>query len=91
MSHRYAEQNPNGPMFRNTEGRPWVKDSVNCRFHQLQKKVGRKVALVDFRHGYCDRLLKAGVDAVVVASLMGHVNVGMVANVYTPYHRMATT
>jgi integrase len=83
ICRRRAEQHPTGPLFRNEDGRPWTKDAVNCRFHRLQGKMGRKIALYDLRHGFCSEALKNGVDPVTVANLMGHANTSMVASVYS--------
>jgi integrase len=78
-----AERHPQGPLFRNRDGEPWRKDAINCRFHRLKKKMGRKIALYDFRHAFCHEGLKRGVDAVTVANLLGHANPSMVATVYS--------
>ena len=80
---RMAEANPDGPLFRNRDGVPWKKNAIICRFQRLKERVGRTIALVDFRHGFCDRLLKNGVDAVAVANILGHANTAMVATVYS--------
>lgn len=36
-----AELHPEGELFRNTEGRPWTKDAINCAFCRLQLALGR--------------------------------------------------
>lgn len=40
VSRRLAEQHPKGPLFRNSAGRAWNKDSVGCAFDRLQMRVG---------------------------------------------------
>ena len=35
-------KHPEGPIFRNSKGRPWTPYSVNCRFERLQKSFGRE-------------------------------------------------
>jgi hypothetical protein len=30
-----------GPLFVNTKGKPWTKDSIGCRFKRLKKKLGK--------------------------------------------------
>jgi integrase len=80
---RMAAANPAGPLFRNRDGAPWTKNAITCRFQRLKGAMGRTVALVDFRHGFCDRLLKNGVDAVAAANILGHSNTAMVATVYS--------
>ena len=32
---------PKGPLFRNTSGRKWTKNSVNCGFLELQRRMGK--------------------------------------------------
>jgi integrase len=73
---------PNGPIFRNTRGRPWTKDSVNCRFERLEKKLGTKYCLYLFRHSFATRLLETGLDALTVAVLLGHSNPAMLSTTY---------
>lgn len=38
---RLALKHPSGRLFRNTSGRPWTKDAVNCAFGALQNRMGR--------------------------------------------------
>jgi integrase len=33
---------PKGPIFLNSDGRPWRVDAVNCRFNRLQEHLGRQ-------------------------------------------------
>ena len=71
-----------GPVFLNTRGNPWTPNSCANRFDRLKKKVGRMVALYDFRHAYATDMLKNGVDPLTVAELMGHTNVKMLMETY---------
>jgi|LSQX01.3.fsa_nt_gb integrase len=32
---------PEGPLFRNTQGKPWTTEAVNCRFLDLQMRIGK--------------------------------------------------
>jgi integrase len=41
-----------------------------------------KHCLTEFRHSFCHRLLKSGVDALTVSVLMGHADQSMIAKVY---------
>lgn len=34
---------PEGPLFRNSVGRPWTADSVNCAFTRIQIRMGRRM------------------------------------------------
>ena len=73
---------PEGPMFRNTKGRPWHPYAVNCRFERLKKKLGRKYCQYLFRHSFATRMLEAGLDALTVAILLGHQNPAMLSATY---------
>lgn len=70
-------------LFLNRIGKPWTIFSIDCRFKRIAKRTGKKFALYDFRHGFCDRMLRAGLDHITVAHLMGHTNAAMVARVYS--------
>ncbi len=39
--------------------------------------------MYDFRHSFITRKLKAGVDPVTLANLVGHANTSMIARVYS--------
>jgi integrase len=43
----------------------------------------KKLCLTAFRHSFCHRLLKSGVDALTVSVLMGHADPSMIAKVYS--------
>jgi integrase len=79
---RLADTRPHGPILLNSEGNPWTKDAINCAFCRLESKVGQKYHLGAFRKGYATEALKAGVDTVTLAHLMGHRDPGMVSRVY---------
>ena len=80
--NKHAELNKEGPVFRNTVGNPWTPNCCACRFGHLKQKVGRTVALYDFRHAYGTDMLKSGVDPLTVAELMGHTSVKMLMETY---------
>jgi integrase len=79
---RLAEANPPGALLLNSDGKPWTKDAINCAFCRLEKKLGRKYHLGAFRKGYATEALKAGLDTVTVAHLLGHRDPSMVSRVY---------
>jgi len=72
-----------GKVFLNVDGNPWKKSAICCRFYRLKKKLGKKYAAYDLRHGFCQRMLEGGVNHLVVAELMGHSNGQMVAATYS--------
>lgn len=82
ITRSYMEKLPEGPIFRNTQGRPWNKDSVNCRFERIKFKTGTRYCLYLFRHSFATRMLKSGLDALTVALLLGHSNPAMLSTTY---------
>jgi integrase len=48
----------------------------------MKKHLGKKYALVDFRHSFTTRSLKAGVDSVTLSFLLGHADTSMLARTY---------
>lgn len=40
ITRRLMLAHPEGPLFRNTSGKPWTTDAVNCAFLQLQIRLG---------------------------------------------------
>lgn len=83
ITKRRMLQYPEGPIFRNTQGRPWDKGSVKCRFSRLRTKVGRQLCLYLFRHAQITRQLAPGMDSHIVAQLSGHRDSRMVDAVYS--------
>jgi integrase len=83
LAEKWVDRHPTGPLFRNRSGRAWKTYAINCRFVRLKKKTGVKFCQYLLRHSYCQRLLEAGLDATVVAGLMGHANAAMVQKVYS--------
>ena len=43
ITQRLMEQEPDGELFRNSKGRPWTKDAVNCAFDRLQNRMGLRL------------------------------------------------
>jgi integrase/recombinase XerD len=82
ITARLKLQCPEGPIFRNTSGRLWTTDAVNCRFTTLEKKLGKRYCLYVFRHTWMNRLLTSGVDALTVAVLAGHSDPSTLAKTY---------
>jgi integrase len=42
ITRRLMQRHPQGPLFRNTDGRPWCVSSVKCRFQKIRLALGRK-------------------------------------------------
>lgn len=41
ITRRLMLANPEGPLFRNLDGRPWTTDAVNCGFLAVQQRMGK--------------------------------------------------
>jgi integrase len=82
ICQRLALKHPAGPIFRNSDGLPWTRFAVSLVFGRMKKHFAKKYALVDFRHTFVQRSLKAGVDPVTLAFLLGHADTSMLAKTY---------
>ncbi len=81
---RLSKQWPEGPVFRNSAGRPWKRYTLSSRFTDLRNKL--KIAGLNayiLRHRWCTNALKRGVNPLTVATLMGHKSPAMVCQVYS--------
>lgn len=82
-----VEEVGHGPVFVNTKGVPYKKNSVNCAFRGLKKRLGDdKLCATSCRHSFATWKVSQGVPLEIVAKLMGHANVNMV---YSRYARFA--
>ncbi len=79
---RLVLRHPEGKLFRNTDGRNWTTDAVNCRFHRFVSKLDVRYSLYAIRHTWITRMLEAGVDSLTVAFLAGHKDPSMLAKHY---------
>lgn len=80
-------KNPDGPIFRNTRGRPWNKNAINSRFQRLKKKLSKRVFAYCIRHSFATQGLVDGVDSVTLSLLMGHADVSTLAKNYAHLSR----
>lgn len=58
------------------------RDAVNKLLSRMEKKLGIKMHPHKFRHTFCTRLLKKGVELTTVAKLAGHASIQTTANFY---------
>jgi integrase len=80
---RLASTYPEGPLFRNSDGNPWNKDSLKCRFRRLKRELKMpELTPTTLRHSFAHYRLCSGQDALTVAKLMGHVDTRMLATRY---------
>jgi integrase len=98
ITERLVAKYPTGPIFRNGKGKPWNKNSLNCRFihlrgqKKLRKTKGKQkqvkplpfpVHAYAFRHGFATDRLRNGIDSTTVAGLMGHTTTRMLELCYS--------
>lgn len=79
---RLLRKRTDGKLFRNTRGTAWEKYAITNRMDRLSKKIGKRLAMYDARHGFATRKLVQGHDHLTVAELMGHRDGSMLAKVY---------
>lgn len=82
ISLRLALKNPEGPIFRNRDGRPWEKGSLGSRCYRLSKRLGFHVCPYAIRHTFATDAIVRGVDLQTIATLMGHVDLKMLSRIY---------
>lgn len=75
---------PAGPLFLNSRGKPWSRNSIRCRFRRLRKKLNldRGVTAYAYRHSYATAGLEAGVPLATMAELLGHADATMLNEHY---------
>lgn len=84
ICQRRAVEFPEGSIFRNTDGKPWNRNAVRCRFRRLRKTKGFENATAKlFRHGYITDGLEKGVPIATLAELAGHKDTRMISRVYS--------
>ena len=83
QAERLAKQYPDEAIFRNADGKPWNKDSINCRMRRLKKKLDWPwLCLTVLRHSFAHAHVANGTDVLLLQSLMGHSSTRMLDTVY---------
>lgn len=83
ITERLCATFPAGPLFRTVDGTPLTRQGVSSAFARLKPAMGRKIALVDFRHSFVTLGIKRGVDPITLANLVGHADATMIAKTYS--------
>jgi integrase len=80
-----AKVPPGTPLFRDSKGNPWNRNSIRCRFRRVRRKLdlGDDLVAYLYRHATCTDLLEAGVPVAQTAELLGHKGVDMVMRHYS--------
>ena len=73
---------PEGPLLRNTAGRPWTKDAINCRFQRLKEKLPYRATAYAMRHTFINEALRNGASETAIAEVCGHEDKTMILKVY---------
>lgn len=71
-----------GPVFLNSQGRPWKKDALVSQFNRLRKKAKVSGTAYAYRHSYATRALEQGVLPADLAEILG-TSVEMIARNYS--------
>lgn len=81
---RRAERFPDGPLFRNEDGRPWTKDSIHNQVWRLRERTGIEKGLVAvaLRHIFGTALMERTGDVGLAATVLGHSSTAMLSRVY---------
>ena len=76
---------PDGPLLRNTEGRPWTDSAINSQLRRIRKRAGGVEALTiqSLRHLFVSDALERGVPIATVAELVGHASTAMISRTYS--------
>jgi integrase len=92
MTKTLIEQYPEGPLFRNSYGRPWKKDAIKDAIRKLRNRLGlpEKFVATSFRHGFTTDGLLNGLGAETMAQLLGHTDSSMVNRHYGHLDQKAT-
>ena len=80
---RLMQEVDEGPLFRNSLGNPWTKDSVKCRLTRITDKLGFRVIAYGIRHSYATNGLLRSIDPVSLSHLMGHKDTRMISHIYS--------
>jgi integrase len=82
LCHRLAKQRPDGPLFRNEVGDPWLERCLELAVQKLARRCGcPHVTPYSYRHAFAFRALKRKVPIAELAKLM-NTSVGHIERVY---------
>jgi integrase len=84
ICEKLSKENPKGPIFLNTRGKPWGINAWRQRFKRIRQKHPefKDVVLYTLRHSYATDALTRGVDIATLAELMGHSSTRMIEQNY---------
>jgi integrase len=76
LTRELMARHPEGPLFRNSQGKPWTVNAVRIRFRNLREKHPELKGIVayTYRSSFATDALEHGVPDATVAALLGHTN-----------------
>jgi integrase len=84
LTRELMAEHPDGPLFRNSRGRPWTRNAVRIRFRNLRRKHPelRGIIAYTYRSSFATDALEGGVPDATVAAILGHTNTATLHNYY---------
>ena len=81
IAYWHADRQPDGPIFRNSYGKPWTANAIRCRLKHASEKIGL-VRARDLRHTFATHFLKQGGGVAALKELLGHRDERMIMRIY---------
>jgi integrase len=84
LTKQLMVKHPEGPLFRNEDGKPWTRNAIRCRFRRVRMKLGLGGDLVAYlyRHAVATDLLESGTGIAQAAEILGHKGTDMIMKHY---------
>ena len=71
-------------VFSETDGRPWLPDTVSHAWMKLAKRLGMEhISLHNARHTHASLMLKEGIHPKIVQERLGHSTIATTLDIYS--------
>jgi len=79
LTSRLMQQNPAGPLYRNSRGKPWTTSAIAKRMDKLriEHNLPKGICPYAYRHTYATEGVAGGIDVATMAELQGHSSLSM--------------